>query len=148
MAPSGAGYAAWSTSANSCDCSASFFGGSLRLRSSNLDADLMSYPLTHSDPGLQPERTTLAWARTTVSYAVSSAILLRWIPHFGIFVAGLIFLMVITALGIYASQRSRHRASVQGLVAGKVQAAVGAVLILTLGMTIFGVSGIVLILTT
>lgn len=108
----------------------------------------MAEPLIHGDPGLQPERTTLAWARTTVSYAVSSAILLRWLPHFGPFVIVLIVLMVLMALGIYASQRSRHSASVRGLSAGRVRAQTGAVLTMTLGMVVFGVGGIALILNT
>ncbi|AGF72480.1 DUF202 domain-containing protein [Corynebacterium halotolerans] len=108
----------------------------------------MAEPLIHGDPGLQPERTTLAWARTTVSYAVSSAILLRWLPHFGPFVIALICLMVLTALGIYASQRSRHQAAVRGLSVGRVRAQTGSVLTMTLGMVVFGVSGIILILTT
>lgn len=108
----------------------------------------MSAPLIHDDPGLQPERTTLAWTRTTVSYAVCSAILLRWLPHFGPVIVGLIGLMVAMALGIYASQRARHRASVHGLTAGRVRAQVGAVVTMTLGMIGFGVAGIVLILTT
>lgn len=108
----------------------------------------MSALLIHDDPGLQPERTTLAWTRTTVSYAVCSAILLRWLPYFGLVIVGLIVLMVAMALGIYASQRARHRASVQGLTAGRVRAPVGAVATMTLGLIGFGVAGIILILST
>lgn len=108
----------------------------------------MSMSLTHGDPGLQPERTTLAWTRTLVSYAVCSAILLRWLPYYGTFVVALIFLMVATALGIHVSQNSRHQASVQGLSAGRVRPQVRAVLVMTSGMIIFGVSGIILILVT
>lgn len=108
----------------------------------------MPMSLTHGDPGLQPERTTLAWTRTLVSYAVCSAILLRWLPHYGAFVVVLIFLMLATALGIHLSQSARHRASVQGISAGRVRAQVRAVLVITVGMIIFGVSGIILIMVT
>jgi hypothetical protein len=108
----------------------------------------MSDLLIHGDPGLQPERTTLAWTRTTVSYAVCSAVLVRWLPHYGLFIVALICLMVAMALGIYASQRTRHRVSVQGLSSGRVRAQVGAVVTMTLGMIGFGVAGIVLILVT
>lgn len=104
--------------------------------------------LIHDDPGLQPERTTLAWTRTTVSYAVCSAVLLRWLPHFGLVIVGLIGLMVVMALGIYASQRARHRASVEGLTAGRVRAPVAAVATMTLGLVGFGLAGITLILLT
>ncbi|RSZ63918.1 DUF202 domain-containing protein [Corynebacterium hylobatis] len=106
----------------------------------------MSTPLIHDDPGLQPERTTLAWTRTTVSYAVCSAILLRWLPHYGFYIVALIGLMVAMAFGIYATQRARHHTSVQGLVAGRVRAQVGAVVTMTLALIGFGVAGIILIL--
>jgi len=104
-------------------------------------------PLIHGDPGLQPERTTLAWTRTTVSFAVSSAILLRWLPHYGVLVVTLILLLVAMALGIYVSQAARHRAAVQGLVAGRVRAQVGVVALMTAGMIVFGVAGLFLILS-
>ena len=107
----------------------------------------MAAPPVHGDPGLQPERTTLAWTRTTVAFAVSSAILLRWIPHYGVLVLTLIFLMVSMALGIYVSQAARHRSAVRGLVAGRARAQVGAVLLMAAGMIVFGVAGIFLILS-
>lgn len=37
----------------------------------------------HGDPGLQPERTVLAWGRTTLTLVTASAIFLRWIPEHG-----------------------------------------------------------------
>lgn len=107
----------------------------------------MSPQLVHGDPGLQPERTTLAWTRTTVSFAVSSAILLRWLPHYGVLVVTLILLLVAMALGIYLSQTARHRSAVAGLMAGRARAQVGAVLVMTAGMLIFGAAGIFLILS-
>lgn len=60
----------------------------------------------------------------------------------------LICLLMMMALGIYASQNSRYRASVQGISTGRVRAQTGAVLTMTLGMMVFGISGIILILIT
>ena len=37
----------------------------------------------HSDPGLQPERTTLAWTRTVVAMLVVGAVMLRWAHLYG-----------------------------------------------------------------
>lgn len=102
----------------------------------------------HDDPGLQPERTTLAWARTTVSYTVASAILLRWLPYFGLLMAGLIGLMAAMALSIYLSQQPRYRAAASGLAGGRVKPQLGAVLSMTLSTLFFGVVGILLILGT
>ncbi|QGU06047.1 Inner membrane protein YidG [Corynebacterium occultum] len=108
----------------------------------------MPQTVLHDDPGLQPERTSLAWARTTVSYSVATAILLRWLPHYGMLMVGMIALMALTALGIYLSQRPRYRASARGLAGGQVKPQLGAVMAMTLGMLLFGLVGIFLILGT
>lgn len=35
------------------------------------------------DPGLQPERTSLSWVRTSMSVVVVALLFLRWYPYYG-----------------------------------------------------------------
>ncbi len=82
----------------------------------------------HRDPGLQPERTSLAWGRTMTALVASSLLFLRWVPSHGWFAGALVLGALAIALGIYASQRIRYARSVQGIARGRVDADVVAVL--------------------
>lgn len=102
-------------------------------------------PIT--DPGLQPERTILAWARTLVSFLVVSAVFLRWLPHYGWGIIGLMTVAMALAGGIFLSQRRRYRRMAVGLEGGMIHADVVAVLVMTASMLALGISGIVLVLS-
>ncbi|MET4097713.1 DUF202 domain-containing protein [Arthrobacter sp. UYCu712] len=69
----------------------------------------------HDDAGLQPERTDLAWRRTTMSLIVAAAVFLRWMPHHGWFVGTLVAAAVITALGINVTRKRRFLRAVHGM---------------------------------
>lgn len=60
------------------------------------------------DPGLQPERTSLSWARTMLAMVVASLLFLRWIPDYGWFPVILIGLSLVTAASVYLGQRRRY----------------------------------------
>ena len=64
------------------------------------------------DPGLQPERTALAWRRTALSLAVGSMVSLRLLPeafnHTGWAVPGLFGVLVSGLLWLYAGRRDRR----------------------------------------
>lgn len=107
----------------------------------------MSPQIPVSDPGLQPERTVLAWGRTLVSFLVVSAVFLRWLPHYGWGIIALIAVTMALAGGIFFSQRRRYRRMAFGLEGGKIHADVVAVLVMTGSMLALGVSGIVLVLS-
>ncbi|CAM3219155.1 hypothetical protein PSET11_00615 [Arthrobacter ulcerisalmonis] len=82
----------------------------------------------HDDPGLQPERTSMAWGRTLLALATVSAVFLRWLPRHGLPVLLLFVLASGTALAIYLSQRRRYGAFSRGIAMERVDADVAAVL--------------------
>lgn len=69
----------------------------------------------HGDPGLQPERTDLAWGRTTLSLTVASAIFLRWMPHHGWFAGTLVAASTFTALAINVTRKRRFHRAIEGI---------------------------------
>lgn len=101
----------------------------------------------HDDPGLQPERTALAWARTAISLAVVSMLWLRWSHVLGGTVLVMTTLMVAAAAAIYWTQGARYRNSAAGLSRDHVPADLRGVFALTAAMLLFGIGSIVLILT-
>ncbi|MEX5296301.1 DUF202 domain-containing protein [Kocuria sp. CPCC 205268] len=93
---------------------------------------------SHDDPGLQPERTSLAWGRTVLALITAAAVCLRWVSHHGSFVLALFAVAVITGTAIYATQRSRYRRSASGITADRVAADVRGVLGLSAATVVLG----------
>ncbi|RAX43776.1 hypothetical protein DQ354_18865 [Arthrobacter sp. AQ5-06] len=96
----------------------------------------------HGDSGLQPERTDLAWGRTTMAMVVTAAIFLRWMPHHGWFVGTLVAAAVVTALAINVTRKRRYQRAVRGInqesmvpdVASTAAVAASVVLLALLGI--------------
>lgn len=82
----------------------------------------------HSDAGLQPERTTLAWGRTMMALVTVSAIFLRWLPHHGFPILALFAIAIAAAAAIYLTQRRRYHTSSHGITQEQVKAEFTAVL--------------------
>ncbi|BCW05914.1 DUF202 domain-containing protein [Arthrobacter sp. NtRootA1] len=72
-------------------------------------------PPRHGDAGLQPERTDLAWGRTTLSLVVAAAVFLRWIPHHGWFIGVLVAVAILGALSINFTRRRRYHRAIHGI---------------------------------
>ncbi|NUP59240.1 MAG: DUF202 domain-containing protein [Pseudarthrobacter sp.] len=105
-------------------------------------------PSPHGDPGLQPERTTLAWGRTMLALVTASAFFLRWLPVYGLPILMLFAVSAGAALAIYLTQRSRYRARAQGLAGESVEADISAVLWTAFAGVALGVLGVVVVLTS
>lgn len=82
----------------------------------------------HGDPGLQPERTSLAWGRTMLALVTVSAIFLRWLPQHGLPILMLFAVSSAAALAIYLTQRRRYSARSRGLSRERLDADITAVL--------------------
>jgi len=72
------------------------------------------------DPGLQPERTLLAWRRTALSLAVGSVVGARLaLPALGHVAVVVGLLGAVAALTTYTAASHRYRRSHSALVAGE-----------------------------
>ncbi len=100
----------------------------------------------HQDPGLQPERTTLAWGRTMMALVTVSAIFLRWLPQHGFPILLLFAVSAGAAATIYATQRRRYHASARGIVQEAFDADTSAVLWTAFTGIALGVLGMVVVL--
>ena len=99
-------------------------------------------PAPHQDPGLQPERTSMAWARTLMAFVVVSSVFLRWLQGHGPFVLALFGLAVLTAFSIYLTQRPRYARSARGIAEQRSTPEAGAVLATSSAVVALGGLGI------
>lgn len=102
--------------------------------------------LLHNDPGLQPERTILAWNRTTVSLAVCTAIILRWTNVYGATILIPVGFLVVLSLFILVTQRLRYQQQALGLARERVPPNLIGVVTMTATLMLFGAAGIFFVL--
>lgn len=97
------------------------------------------------DPGLQPERTTLAWVRTGLTLTVVSLLLTRLTSSGP---AGLAVGLsgMVTGTALVVAQSWRHRRNDAWLRSGHLRPAVGASAGLMLAIVLLSASAIALIL--
>ena len=100
------------------------------------------FSLSHDDPGLQPERTLLAWRRTLLTLIVICTIFLRWIPHFGLIALLPIIVSLAASLLIQIALNSRYRKSARGLRNERIPAPLREVVVLGATVMVLSVVGI------
>ncbi|WP_026531057.1 DUF202 domain-containing protein [Haematomicrobium sanguinis] len=103
-------------------------------------------PQRHRDPGLQPERTILAWGRTLMAMVVVAAIFLRWVPAHGAAALALIPLVLIPVGLVYLTQRRRYLRMDAGIRSERIEADVWAVFATSAAIILTGVLGILVVL--
>lgn len=84
----------------------------------------------HDDPGLQPERTLLAWRRTLMTLLMVCTIFLRWIPHFGMTALLPIMISLVAGILIQIALNARYRKSSKGLMQERIPAPFREVVVL------------------
>ncbi|XAS63720.1 DUF202 domain-containing protein [Micrococcaceae bacterium Sec5.8] len=99
----------------------------------------------HQDPGLQPERTDLAWRRTALTLVTAACVFLRWVPLHGWFAGTLVAAALLAAVGIALTQRHRYHHHAGGIggaaMAANIRgtAAIAGCVVVLAGLGIFTV---------
>lgn len=112
----------------------------------------MNAPLHPPDPGLQPERTLLAWRRTALTLVVVAAIATRYLAvDLGPVAAALGGVGVLIAAFALASAHHRYRLVVRDFAAvdageAPLPTAGGTLALVALAAVVIGIGGLALVL--
>ncbi|MFM1726734.1 DUF202 domain-containing protein [Prescottella soli] len=74
----------------------------------------------HQDPGLQPERTALAWVRTAASLAAVAFLCLRYVPGSSVVVQVIGIWAIAAASVVVVTARRRYERASEHFGAGRV----------------------------
>ncbi|MEZ5153408.1 DUF202 domain-containing protein [Rhodococcus zopfii] len=105
-------------------------------------------PPTHGDPGLQPERTSLAWLRTAAVLGAVALGFMRFAPGPGIVVVVIGLLCLAPALYLLLTAGRGHRARVRRFAAGTAAQHWWRNVVVTAAVAVLALASVVLIVTS
>jgi uncharacterized membrane protein YidH (DUF202 family) len=94
------------------------------------------------DPGLQPERTELAWQRTMISFVAAALLLTRWAGRFGGLVVAMVGLACVGAGYVLLQTHRRTRLIAPTFPGRPVPVAIHQVLAVTVLTLALGALGL------
>ena len=94
------------------------------------------------DPGLQPERTALAWQRTAIGFVAAALLFLRWGTQHGPGVAVVTALAALVAGWIFVRTRQRLGGATTPALGPALVPATTEVLVLTAGTALLAVAAL------
>lgn len=100
----------------------------------------------HADPGVQPERTHLAWLRTMLAAGIVGLLAVRLATLADASPLWILAIVVAIMASVGVGQVRRHRAAVAGLTRGRLEPATISVLSLGGGSVLLGVAALVFLL--
>ncbi|HHU38192.1 MAG TPA: DUF202 domain-containing protein [Propionibacterium sp.] len=100
----------------------------------------------HADPGVQPERTHLAWLRTMLAAGIVGLLAVRLAILADASPLWILSLVAAIMVAVGVGQVRRHRAAVAGLTTGRLEPAITSVLALGCGVVLLGVAALVFLL--
>ncbi|MFD3852637.1 MULTISPECIES: DUF202 domain-containing protein [Brevibacterium] len=98
--------------------------------------------MPHEDPGLQPERTTQSWLRTSLTMTVVSLLFIRWITIFPVVSVSVFVLCLGLAIAAIAMQADRYRIGAGSIRAERGQPTPWAVISITVSVCLIAALGI------
>ena len=96
----------------------------------------------HEDPGLQPERTTQSWLRTSLTMTVVSLLFIRWITLFPVLSVSVFVICIGLAAVVVALQVHRYRVGSGSIRAERGRPSPWPILGLTTSVCLIAVLGI------
>lgn len=98
------------------------------------------------DPGLQPERTDLAWRRTMLNLLAASLLLIRWVDSLGVLVLAMLSLTCLAAGYVMVHTSRRLRVIAPTFPDAPVRVAAQEVIIMTGLQVVLAILGIGVVL--
>ncbi|WP_299169692.1 DUF202 domain-containing protein [uncultured Arthrobacter sp.] len=110
------------------------------------EGEVPRHPFLHGDAGLQPERTDLAWGRTTLAFIVAGAMFLRWMPNYGWFAGTSFVAATVAAFALNLTRRRLLIRAASGIRGDRSSVAPFAALLTSLAVVFLAILGIYTVL--